>query len=488
MDVLNRFGIYTLCLCSILTVQLNAQPSKSKIQTKSQKNITGKFPNTIAGETALLDEISRIEAAADEFVTYEDLSNAERNASRNKNAVSVADLKKLSEVFEKQKATLEIVRQLRWEFIKRPVHFDKAKLANAYYLLLSDVPYDPRLNDAQLDEIIKGLIVNKQYAKFEVNYSIASTLNSNKNHHPNSIFNPEAETYARKAISETEEKIRKLPEKEVSEKAISMRAEVLSLLGHILSEKGNLVEAEAMLLKTQNLLPADSENIRIKRIYINKNIRLARLYTQKKQYEKAEEHYLKASVRYSNEWMNFEDLYKARNDGKTEGFEDYFQKISEKISLKLKEEVISKRIKNPQDAVPFELETIKGNKLSLSDLKGKVVVINLWGTWCSPCVRELPELQQIYEKYKDDKEVAVITMDADDDLEKVKKFVADKKYSFPVLLGDSYKDSMKYYGSIIFPTTLFIGRKGKIDYIKIGNSPKLFEEFDWRIQALKEDL
>lgn len=484
---LNKFWILIFCLGSILTIQLNAQPRKNKIASQPRKQVTVKFPNTVAGETALFNEINQIEAAAGEFVTDEDLSNAERNAQRNSDAASRAELKKLTETSEAQKPTTEKVRQLRWELVKRPVHFDKAKLANAYYLLLYDVQYNPHLTDAQLGEIITGLITYKQYLKFEVNSRIASTLVLNKKYHPKSAFNDQAEKYARIAISETEEQIRNLSEKEVSEKALPMRAEVLNLLGSVLFAEGKMTEAEAALIKARNLLPEKTENLRLRRISINNNINLAKLYTQNKEFEKAEQHYLNAAVRFPNEWMNFEDLYKARNNEKTEGFEDYFKQVSEKISQNLRQQITSERLADPPNAVPFELKTIEGNNVSFSGLKGKIIVINLWGTWCAPCVRELPELQQLYKRYENDKEVAIITMDVEDELETVKKFIADKKYEFPVLMADSYKENMKFFGAITFPTTLFIGKRGKIEYLKIGNSPKLFEEFNWRIEALKEE-
>ena len=78
-------------------------------------------------------------------------------------------------------------------------------------------------------------------------------------------------------------------------------------------------------------------------------------------------------------------------------------------------------------------------------------------------------------------------MDNNDELETVKKFMADKKYEFPVLLGDSYTGNIFFNGSIAYPTTLFISKQGKVEFIKVSNSPKLFEEFSWRIEALKAD-
>jgi hypothetical protein len=69
LEHLNKFLILIFCLGGILTIQLNAQPGKNKTAVQPRKQAAGNFPHTVAGETALFNEISRIEAAAGEFVT-----------------------------------------------------------------------------------------------------------------------------------------------------------------------------------------------------------------------------------------------------------------------------------------------------------------------------------------------------------------------------------------------------------------------------------
>ncbi len=86
-----------------------------------------------------------------------------------------------------------------------------------------------------------------------------------------------------------------------------------------------------------------------------------------------------------------------------------------------------------------------------------------------------------------DKEVVILSIDTNDELEKVKKFIADKKYDFPVLLGDSYVSNVMSGGAFIFPTTVFIDKQGKIAFVKRGNTGNLFEDFGLRIENLKRD-
>ena len=133
--------------------------------------------------------------------------------------------------------------------------------------------------------------------------------------------------------------------------------------------------------------------------------------------------------------------------------------------------------------VPFTLTRIDGKKISSADLKGKYLVINFWDTWCGPCKSEMPELQKFFEKYKDSPDVVLLTIDTDDTLEQVKKFIADTKYTIPVLREG---DHLSKAGVNAFPTTWFVDPHGKIVFEKIGASKHLLEEFSWRVEGMME--
>jgi thiol-disulfide isomerase/thioredoxin len=152
-------------------------------------------------------------------------------------------------------------------------------------------------------------------------------------------------------------------------------------------------------------------------------------------------------------------------------------------------EVAASRIKEPKSLAPFDLKTIDQRSISFDDLKGKVVVINFWGVWCGPCVKEMPEIQELATKYKSDGDVAILTFDSRDDPVTVKKFIADRKYDFPVLMADSYSENLRkiHDGDETYPTTLFVDKKGKISFLKVGNTGNLVEEFSLRIDILKQD-
>jgi peroxiredoxin len=118
------------------------------------------------------------------------------------------------------------------------------------------------------------------------------------------------------------------------------------------------------------------------------------------------------------------------------------------------------KVLNGELAPDFSLSDINGNMVTLSDLRGKKVVINLWWIRCHGCTDEMPFLQEFYEKYtKQDMELIAIN-----DYEKktvVKSYVEGKKYTFTVI-SDSDKQLHKAYTNWGVPTTFFIDEEGII--------------------------
>ncbi|WP_099158198.1 TlpA family protein disulfide reductase [Virgibacillus ndiopensis] len=114
----------------------------------------------------------------------------------------------------------------------------------------------------------------------------------------------------------------------------------------------------------------------------------------------------------------------------------------------------------PGNTAPdFQLKTLAGETIKLSDLRGKKVMVNFWATWCPPCKEEMPEIQRFYEKYKD--EIKIIAVNTESNVGKVRKFVDEYGYSFSVLLDKDMSVSDNYMVSAL-PTTYFIGTDGKI--------------------------
>ncbi len=102
----------------------------------------------------------------------------------------------------------------------------------------------------------------------------------------------------------------------------------------------------------------------------------------------------------------------------------------------------------------------KGNKLSLGDLKGKVVFINFWATWCPPCIAEMPSINNLYKRYRDKSKITFIMVDVDANFQKSKSFMDKNNYDLPLYIPASQIPSNFLSGAI--PTTVILDKSGKM--------------------------
>ena len=107
-----------------------------------------------------------------------------------------------------------------------------------------------------------------------------------------------------------------------------------------------------------------------------------------------------------------------------------------------------------------------GRVVDLGALKGKVVFLNFWATWCPPCLAEMPSINKLYEQFKDDKSIVFIFVDADSDLPKARKFMEKRKYQLPVYAVGSEIPDQLFKGSL--PTTVVLDKQGRISYNESG--------------------
>jgi peroxiredoxin len=119
------------------------------------------------------------------------------------------------------------------------------------------------------------------------------------------------------------------------------------------------------------------------------------------------------------------------------------------------------------DAAPdFQLTSLDGQAVSLSDLKGNPVLLNFWATWCVPCKMETPYLQEIYDEWQV-MGLVLLAVDISESSSKVEAFMQSEGFSLPVLLDSAGKVAKKY-GIWVIPTTFFIDLNGVIQEIKLG--------------------
>lgn len=121
-----------------------------------------------------------------------------------------------------------------------------------------------------------------------------------------------------------------------------------------------------------------------------------------------------------------------------------------------------------QPAPDFTLEALDGRLVRLADLKGQVVLVNIWATWCPPCVREIPRLERTYQRYRDQGFVLLgVNTTYQDDRAKVATFARDQGISYPVLL-DTTGEVGRSYASSLMPSSFLIDRTGKIVLVRVG--------------------
>jgi thiol-disulfide isomerase/thioredoxin len=129
-------------------------------------------------------------------------------------------------------------------------------------------------------------------------------------------------------------------------------------------------------------------------------------------------------------------------------------------------------------APPFTLASRAGGQVSLADLKGQVVMINFWASWCGPCRQEFPALDQIYAKYKP-LGFTLVAINVESEQADADRFLATTPASFPILFDPDNTVSGNY-GVSAMPTTVLIDRQGRVRWLhrayKPGDEAKYIEQ------------
>lgn len=131
-------------------------------------------------------------------------------------------------------------------------------------------------------------------------------------------------------------------------------------------------------------------------------------------------------------------------------------------------------VKNPDAAPAFRLNDLDGKPVSLTEAKGKIVLLNFWATWCGPCRAEIPDLVDLQKRYADKLEIIALATQ-EDDSDQVRRFVQHSGINYRVAMASD--DVVRDYGGIAaLPTSFVIDAQGRVVQKHIGlNDPTLYE-------------
>lgn len=135
------------------------------------------------------------------------------------------------------------------------------------------------------------------------------------------------------------------------------------------------------------------------------------------------------------------------------------------VAIAGKDQVLHK-IDNPRNAPAFSLKDIDGKTHSLSDYKGKIVVLNFWATWCPPCRFEMPSMDRAQAQTANEN-VVFIGINVGEDADTIFTFTADYPVTFPLLM-DIHSEVVEQYPVVGLPTTYVIDTEGRMVYQVIG--------------------
>jgi len=128
----------------------------------------------------------------------------------------------------------------------------------------------------------------------------------------------------------------------------------------------------------------------------------------------------------------------------------------------------------------FTLVSLDGEEYTLSSLKGQVVIIDFWATWCPPCRNSIPTFMKLYEKYNE-RGFTILGIGLDDE-EALINFKNQMNIPYPILVGSN--ELAKAYGVSGIPKTIFIDKKGSIRKTQVGFAPELESQFDALVDSL----
>lgn len=371
-------------------------------------------------------------------------------------------------------------RDMLRSFINQPQHHNMELVGGAYRNLFYLAKADSTTSDERFLELVNGM-VKYEDANPDLVYSDAPIALANR-----TPFYDRATEIARQGQKKLRAAVKEdsmfVDTKQEYQRRLDWAARRShDALGWVHFKAGRMEKAEKHLQRAHELDQKHEQRRDVQNLY-----HIGQFYESKGQLDEAENFYVQGKGEQTmGDNPNDEalkDLYEKRH-GSLDGYDEYVATIEERLRKNRREQVLAQRIENPDTLSAFTLKTLAGDTLSADRIEDKVAVINVWGKWCGPCVKEMPDIQKLYEKYRSSEDVVVLTINNDTNPNEVRAWMKKREFTFPVLLDDGYLSNNDVHA---FPTTWFTTKEGRrIAFQKRGYTENLVEEFSWRVNALR---
>jgi peroxiredoxin len=183
-----------------------------------------------------------------------------------------------------------------------------------------------------------------------------------------------------------------------------------------------------------------------------------------------------------------ERIYQAQH-GSLEGFDAFLKAAESEYRVREVEEreMIRQNLtkeKLDQESTDFSLKTVDGQTFTLSEMRGKVVLLDVWASWCGWCIRATPEVKKVYEQFRAADDVVTLGVNDGEHPEKVRSFLEEHQFPWPILL-DRNREVHSAYKIEGIPSFILIDKKGRWQYTSRGYSEWLGQELIWLVEALR---
>lgn len=166
-------------------------------------------------------------------------------------------------------------------------------------------------------------------------------------------------------------------------------------------------------------------------------------------------------------------------------FKNQFKQTSKLIQMAVVLMLIATQVHAISESAPapdFTLKSNSGKNIKLSELRGQVVMINFWASWCGPCRQEMPILNQLYQRYEP-MGFTLLGVNVEEDSGAANKVLREIPVDFPVLYDNKNQVSETYQVRAM-PSTILIDRDGKVRYLHKGYKPGYEEDYQKQVREL----